>query len=269
MAASQHTERMLRWWMRAGVHRADLAVKRADGAMLWHADQTVQTLPLSWARAQNAKNANVYVRPARGYRWPLVFLDDVPCPLAAAVTRKYAALVVCTSQAGGCHLWLRCAVPLAEDERREAQRYLALRLGADPASISGEHLGRLAGFRNCKRNGVWVNVLQASELGAWHPAPALESADACTRRQRAPDPGRTTNLAKTTDSSASGADWAFTRGLLEAGCEPALVHARLVDRARQRRGSDAERYAAHTLRSAMRRPSLAPMLRPTHPRNGT
>ena len=141
--------------------------------MLWHADRPLATLPLPWARAHNVRNADVYVRPARGYRWPLVFLDDVPCSAAAAVARKYGALLIHTSAAGGCHIWLRCSLPLDEDERHRAQRYLAPRLGADLGSISGEHLGRLAGFKNCKRAGVWVNVLQASELAPWQPAPAL------------------------------------------------------------------------------------------------
>ena len=56
-----------------------------------------------------------------------------------------------------------------------------------------------------------------------------------------------------TDTSHSGVDWAFTCSLLEAGCEPQLVHARLAERARSRRGKDAERYARHTLGRALRR----------------
>ena len=37
-------------------------------------------------------------------------------------------------------------------------------------SISGEHLGRLAGFKNWKRGGTWVNVLGASCHGRhWDP----------------------------------------------------------------------------------------------------
>jgi hypothetical protein len=255
MLARDHTDRMLTWWVRAGVDRADLAVRRVDGAMLWHADQPAGALPLAWARAQNSRNADVYVRPARGHPWPLVFLDDVPCDRAAAVARKYAALIVHTSAAGGCHLWLRCSVPLHENERHHAQHHLALRLGADLGSISGEHLGRLAGFKNWKRSGVWVNVLQASELGPWRPVELLAEATSshalASRVPSLPD-GTAPESVKTTDTSASGADWAFTCRLLEAGCDPRLVHARLVNRARPRRGTDAERYATHTLSRALR-----------------
>lgn len=253
MPARDHTDRMLKWWSRAGVDRADLAVRRPDGAMLWHADQPIDSLPLPWARAHNVKNADVYVRPARGHRWPLVFLDDVPSSAAAAVARKYGALLIHTSPAGGCHIWLRVSVPLDEDERHRAQRYLALRLGADPGSISGEHLGRLAGFRNCKRDGVWVNVLLASDLAPWEPAPALlePPSPAAQRRLHGPRQGPVTDDVHATDTSPSGADWAFACSLLEAGCDPQLVHARLAERARSRRGKDAERYARHTLRRAL------------------
>ena len=267
MPARDHTDRMLTWWSRSGVDRADLAVRRPDGAMLWHADQPLATLPLPWARAHNVRNADIYVRPARGYRWPLVFLDDVPCAVAAAVARKYAALLIHTSAAGGCHIWLRCSGPLDEQERKRAQRYLALRLGADLGSISGEHLGRLAGFKNHKRAGVWVNVLQGSDLGPWQPAPALVEppSPAGQRRLYGSPQGSAADGEHATDTSASGADWAFTCSLLEAGCDPRLVHARLVQRARPRRGTDAERYARHTLRRVLRRlaPSTPPAQDPT------
>lgn len=253
MLARDHTDRMLRWWRRAGIDRADLAVRRSDGAMLWHSDQALATLPLAWARAHNARKADVYVRPARGYRWPILFLDDVPEPVARAVARKYAALLVRTSPAGGCHVWLRSGVPLDEDERRQAQRYLARRIGADLASISGEHLGRLAGFKNWKRAGVWVNVLQASSQRPWEPKPAFLELTPSTTRARCDDPhdGQNTHD-RVTDTSPSGADWAFTCHLLEAGCHPGLVRARLVERVQPRRGSDTQRYADRTINRALR-----------------
>lgn len=262
MSARDHTEAMLRWWLRAGIDRADLAVRRPDGAMLWHSDQPLARLPLSWARALNVRCADVYIRPARGSRWPLVFLDDVSFPAAAAVARKYAALLVHTSAAGGCHIWLHCALPLDEDERRRAQRYLALRLGADLASISGEHLGRLAGFKNCKRDGVWVNVREASTLDPWQPASALLESASSLARRRGPDGSRAQAGTELVDTSPSGSDWAFTCSMLEAGCDPSFVNARLLDRVRDRRGTDAERYAQHTLRRALRhlsRPTPSPV----------
>lgn len=81
----------------------------------------------------------------------LVFLDDLEPSLAVAIARKYAALAVATSPHGGCHLWLGCLQSLSESQRAQAHRWLAQRTGADQASTSCEHLGRLAGFKNWKR----------------------------------------------------------------------------------------------------------------------
>jgi hypothetical protein len=238
---------MLWWWRAVGIDRADLAVKRPE-AMIWRRDFGLDSLPLKWAASQNAHHAEVYIRPARGYAWPLVFLDDVDAPLAGRVADKYDALVVETSPVGGCHIWLACEHPLGEPERRETQRWLAQRLEADPGSISGEHLGRLAGFKNWKRGGTWVNVLAASRHGRpWDPAAALISR---TERMRSPagrpEPGRP-------DASASGREWGWVCGQLEAGCPPDIVYARLVKTARSRRGPDADRYARRTLQRALER----------------
>ena len=239
---------MLRWWHSAGVERADLAVRRADGAMIWHRSRALEQLPLRWARAENVRAADVYVRPARGEPWPLTFLDDVPTQLARRITEKYSALAVQTSPAGGCHLWLACQRPLDEPERAGAQRWLAQRTGADPASISGEHLGRLVGFKNWKRSGVWVNLLAASRRRPWDPTPAL---GACRRRPRRRCPAASRPRVGR-DTSPSGRDWAWVCGRLEVGRDHEVVYQRLVARARKRRGPDAERYARHTVDRAVR-----------------
>jgi len=242
--ATDHTAAMLRWWSAVGVTRADLAVRRADQTMLWQRDVSLADLPLAWARAENARRADVYIRPARGHAWPLVFLDDLPLSTAAAVASKYDCLVVHTSPQGGCHLWLRCSQPLDEDQRRRAQRWLARRAGADPASTSGEHLGRLAGFRSWKRDGVWVNVLGCHLRDRPWPLRLDDGGGGA----RSPASAATTT---TVDGSASAREWGWVCGLLEAGCDPAEVHRRLADRARPRRGDDAERYARRTIDRAV------------------
>lgn len=249
MKAKQQTQAMLRWWHSAGVTRADLAVRRADEAMIWHRSQVLDQLPLGWARAENVRSADVYVRAARGEPWPLTFLDDVPTRLARRITEKYSALAVETSPVGGCHLWLACQRPLDEPERAAAQRWLAQRTGADPASTSGEHLGRLAGFKNWKRSGAWVNIVGMSWHRSWDPTPALAAGrrrPTIRRCSAAPLPsaGR--------DTSPSGREWAWVCGQLELGRDHEAVYQRLVAHARKRRGRDAERYARHTVDRATR-----------------
>lgn len=250
--ASAHTAAQLHGWAQAGIARADLAIRRPDGAMLWQYDCPLADLPLPWARAHNVRRADVYIRPARGYSWPLVFLDDVALEKAQRIARKYAAMVVHTSPAGGCHVWLRVTTALDECQRYHAQRWLAPRIGADSGSISGEHLGRLAGMKNHKRNGVWVNILDCANTLAppWNPTPALQTTPD-DNRPLAPNPGHDRSIGL--DRSESGREWGWVCGALEAGISPDTVRRQLVERASLRRGRDAERYASYTIKRAIRR----------------
>lgn len=259
MRASQHTELMLRWWTGLGLDLADLAVRRPSGQMLWQHSIPLKRLPLAWARAENARGADIYVRPARYRSWPVVFLDDLDERLGIEVVRRHAALLVQTSREGGCHLWMLSSRPLSESERRDAQRHLAARSGADRASTSGEHLGRLAGMKNWKRSGQWVNVLGSSTtLPPWEPrflaAPQrpLPPPSPVTPRTVQRPPAQDRGL----DGSPSGKEWGWVCGALASGRPPGDVYIELLEHCRSRRGHDAQRYALHTLRRALERLGL-------------
>lgn len=246
MRARDHTRSMLRWWLYKGITVADIAVRRSDGTMIWHDATPVTELPLAWARAENVRQADIYIRPARTRSWPVVFLDDVAVTTAVRIAGKYDALVVRTSPKGGCHLWLYCAEALDESHRARAQRWLAARVAADPASTSGEHLGRLAGFRNWKRAGAWVNVLDGSHRKKpWTPRFA-DTEPGETPHPTPPPPRATAG----TDTSPSGREWGWICGLLESGCRPDTVYHRLLQRAIQRHRRDPERYARRTIARA-------------------
>ncbi len=246
MPASAHTQAMLQWWAGAGIDRADLAVRRPSGAMLWHRNRPLDALPLAWARAENAQQADIYIRPARGTPWPLLFLDDVVVNRAQALAGDLDALLVETSPVGGCHVWIRCDRALTEDERQHMQRAWIARLDADPGSVSGEHLGRLAGFKNWKRGGCWVNVRAASHVNR----PWTVGEDPTATRRPRPSPTRPPGTDAGRDTSPSGQDWAWVCTRLERHHDPHTIYCRLVDRARPRRGPDAERYAQRTLERA-------------------
>lgn len=250
--ASAHTAALFHEWEQAGIERADLAIRRPDGAMLWQTDRPLAQLSLSWARAHNVRQADIYIRPARGYSWPLVFLDDVAPELAGRIARKYAAVVVHTSPAGGCHLWLRVTVPLDERQRYRVQRWLIPRVGADPGSVSGEHLGRLAGMKNWKRQGVWVNLLDCGDKAAppWNPAPVLQS---MPPEEKPLVNSRAHHRSAGIDCSESAREWGWVCGALEAGVSPNTIYRQLVQHASQRRGCDAKRYARRTIKRAMHR----------------
>jgi hypothetical protein len=248
MRAADHTQAMLDWWAATGVDRVDLAVRRASGAMLWQRDGPIARLPLAWARAENARQADIYARPARGRSWPLIVIDDVAVARADAVAREVDALLVETSPQGGCHVWLRCDRALAEDDRRRVQRLWISTLDGDPASVSGEHLGRLAGFKNWKRGGCWVNVRPAAP---GRPCLVVDDRPLTPPPAGAvptPPPRRDNQR----DTTPSGHDWAWVCARLERGLPPDAIYAQLVDRARSRRGADAERYAQRTLAHARR-----------------
>ncbi|MFH1009025.1 MAG: DNA-primase RepB domain-containing protein [Candidatus Latescibacterota bacterium] len=254
--ASDHTEAMLTGWKALGVDRADLAVRLPDGEMCWQRNRALEDLPLAWPRAMNAHTAEVYIRPARGFEWPVVFLDDVATSLALEAVGRHGGLAVRTSPAGGCHLWLPCSRPLDEEGRHKVQRWLAGRFGADPASVSGEHLGRLAGFRNWKRGGCWVNLLRFlmdPDIALVIPQEILEPeqpSSCCWVKPTSPaDPYTRSGR----DTSPSGMDWRWVCTMLEAGKDPEQIRRDLVVMARSRRGEDAERYARRTVGSAMRK----------------
>jgi hypothetical protein len=253
MRAAWHTETMLAAWRSARVGRADLALRQPSGAMLWQADLALEDLPLAWARAENAHGADIYIRPARGLDWPMVFLDDVAPLVAEQTARAHGGLAILTSPAGGCHLWLPCERPLDEAERHQTQRNLAGRLGGDLGSVSGEHLGRLAGFKNWKRGGCWVNVVFQP---GWAPgaAPLPVPAEALQPDPRRRNPALNTSAPAARsgrDGSPSGQEWGWVCRMLESGCRPEDAYWALVEKARERRGEDAERYARRTVERAM------------------
>ncbi len=250
MSAPTQTRAMLDWWTRIGVDRADLAVRRSTGAMLWHRDRAVPALPLAWARAENAHQADVYIRPARGHAWPLVFVDDVAVDRAHAVARDLDVLLVATSPVGGCHVWLRCDRALDEHERTCVQRGWIEALDGDPGSVSGEHLGRLAGFKNWTRGGCWVNVVATTCAGRLWATTAAGLPDTVTPTAAATSRTAVGN-GGTRDTSPSGHDWGWVCRLLETGHAPHVVYHQLVQHARARRGSDADRYARRTIEKAL------------------
>lgn len=263
---------MITWWRDVGVDRVDLAVRRprllpgvAAHVWLWHRTVPLGDLPplLPWTRAENAREADVYARPARGSRWSVVFLDDLAQAHALELTTRHPGLCVHTSPEGGCQLWLCCDQPLDEQGRYRLQKHLAGLLGADPGSVSGEHLGRLAGYRNWKRRGPWVNVLAATLDGP--RLPVLQDSDPAGQPQPLRPALPRLHASAGPDISESGREWGWVMSALEAGLEPDVIYHQLLVRARVRRGSDSTRYARRTVERALQRLSeLSPHRRRGH-----
>lgn len=268
--AGWHIKQQLDWFASAGIDRWDLAVRRPSGAWIGRqsADRDRAALErcLQWARYENAQElSDVYLRPARwsvtngrpgaGYDWPMAFWDDVPAWVAAGIVARWRAMVVETS-GERCHLWLVTSRPLSELERCAVQREHVARFEADAQSTSGEHWGRAAGFRNWKREGVWVGVRRTSRDGQTLDVPGL--LPDCERKPHVRIAQEATGRAVAgRDASQSGQDWGWTCQRLEAGLEPSQVEIDLAVRAAGRGKRSPSEYAARTVRNACQRLGLA------------
>jgi hypothetical protein len=128
-----------------------------------------------WAWRENQRGGEIYVRPARYLpdgspsSWPMIFFDDVRLEIIEKIKKR--ALVVETSP-GSFHVWIPVNRPLSEFERRNEQMRIQPLLKSDPASVSGEHFGRLSGFKNHKRGGVMVRIYKKVDGPLLVPAPA-------------------------------------------------------------------------------------------------
>ena len=207
---------------------------------------------LAWLRAENAAGADTYFRPYRHKAWPLIFLDDLPPIMAAKIAAKYRAAVIKTSP-GSCHLWLHMTKALDEVQRFEAQRELVNRLNgkADPGSVSGDHWGRLPGFRNRKpgRN-CWVNLFTLSHGPSCHPPTVAQHSLNQSKNREACHPPEDQGVA---DIDHSRMEWGWVMGSLESGVCVREVLANLIERAQLRRGhTDGLRYAKRTVQKACR-----------------
>jgi len=250
------------WLGQSGVTFLDLAVQRYQpcgkkAAFLAPRTTGAQNLcpaqiktRLPWLRAENAAGADIYFRPYRHEAWPLVFLDDLSPNMAGKIAKKYRAAVIETSK-GRCHLWLHMTQTLDEKGRYVIQKDLVekLRGEADPGSISGEHWGRLPGFRNRKpERNCWVNLLMLSGGPSCNPPYVTKHVSNRARKQPVRRSHENQDAAKMDHSTR---EWGWVMGSLENGIPPRQVLATLIERAQVRRGhKDAIRYACYTVEKA-------------------
>ncbi|NDP46843.1 MAG: hypothetical protein GZ085_00355 [Sulfuriferula multivorans] len=213
----------LEWFQGVGVGLFNFAILD-DSGMIGHArprDAIEVARSLGWASARNAGGCNVYMRPARigldglSAAWPVIFFDDVAPKRALKIASKYQSMVIRTSP-GNCHVWIACEDPLSEAQRAATQGELAPKINADKASTSGEHFGRAPGFKNQKRGGAWVEVLQTTRNCARLDGLSIagKRADAGGLHTYSPSGGR---VARSGGESES--DFGFAAGRLSWACE--------------------------------------------------
>ena len=128
---------------------------------------------LSWCRNKNCNGSDIFIRPHRHDQQPILFMDDLTLAKARMVSRKYRSIIVETSP-GNTQVWLALSKSLSVRERKLAQQYISSRGLTDKGSLSGDHLGRLCGYKSQKRN-FWVKYIDQSCAPLYNPILATSS----------------------------------------------------------------------------------------------
>lgn len=160
------THAIIRQLRAMGCDLLDVGVREQhSGKMLnrtWTPSQLLTNV--AWLKHANARNHDIYVRPAIAARpHGLVLLDDLKTPsINAMATAGYHPAVLLETSPANYQAWLRFGPPPADDIRGLLAKLLARTYRADLNSTDSRHYGRLAGFTNRKRQHrhlkrpVWV-----------------------------------------------------------------------------------------------------------------
>lgn len=178
---------MLDWFLLIGVNTVDihLRVPKKRGARYdsphwyWITDhngiplEVLRKKYLPWVRFMNSAGADIYIRPQRDSSHSLIFLDDIPLSKARRISQKYGSCVIETSPSN-TQVWVSTTTSLTKNERKQAQYHLGLLGYTDPASVSGDHLGRVCGMKS-QKHGCWVNYICGTDGDRYHPHPVQKS----------------------------------------------------------------------------------------------
>ena len=197
---------------------------RATGRTMirpWTIEEVKKALP--WLRRENARDADIYIRPQGSVG--LVLVDDLLLgTLDRMKAEGFAPALITRTSSDNYQAWIRLSKdPLPPMVATAAARLLAARFGGDPNSADWRHFGRLAGYTNRKPERVddmgrhpfvllWEALGRSAPGGpdllkeAWLALRAAEDAEASRSRARAQAP----------------------RSAPVAGADPLAFHARIL-----------------------------------------
>jgi len=245
----------------AGINMFDLAARHSNISM--HHRQKVSASSihnfLGWLAYKNKhENREACIRPHRDDEVPIIFFDDVPKEIAMHIAKCYSACVIETSKEGGCHVWVHTDKSLSEHQRHLVQKHLHQRIRADSGSTSGEHWGRLCGYKNWKRSGCWVNLLAVTSNKALVVTDKMlvdvvvsKQLSPPVKQNRSVDSGSNVRHMLSGDASESAKEWGWTCERLAKGMNAAEVEAELYECAVARKKAGAQRYARLTVAKAI------------------
>jgi hypothetical protein len=145
-------ERLVRLQLRAmGCERFDVGIKRDAGEMILREGQGAIEIEetIKWLRHENAKGAQIYVRPTGAHG--LSLLDDLSSEAMERMKAEgFVPAVVVETSPNNFQAWLNHGRVLDASASTRAAKLLAERFRGDPSSADWRHFGRLAGFTNPK-----------------------------------------------------------------------------------------------------------------------
>jgi hypothetical protein len=171
---------MLQWFFKQGVSSVDIHLrcpkfknaKYKSDDWIWLTSHEKLSLDkanslMKWCRFKNYNGSDIFIRPHRHDKQPVIFLDDLTLDKAMLVSKKYRSLLIETSP-NNTQVWVSLEKSISEKDRKLLQEHISTLGFTDKGSISGEHLGRLCGFKSHKRN-YWVKYVKESSSKQYEP----------------------------------------------------------------------------------------------------
>ena len=135
-----------------GAKLYDIGIKTAKGMLKreWDTDQVLKAVP--WLKRENAKGADIYVRPAGKKNQGMVLLDDLNQHQIDRMKKTgYEPAAVVETSPYNYQAWVKMTDKQISPELATAiSKGMAQHFEADPNSADWRHFGRLAGFTNQK-----------------------------------------------------------------------------------------------------------------------
>jgi hypothetical protein len=234
---------LFRWFSQHEVTHFDIHVRRyiqeKEHWITIHEDISGDAIDKlwPWLRRENARGADIYFRPASKKDHPVIFLDDITSRKAKEISLKISCAVVETSR-GNTHMWIIVDRRLSLEERKYAQSQLSKLGYGDPSSISGDHLGRICGFKS-QKNKCWVNAKQFSTTHTYSPPKRSDN----NQHMRE---GGACALKNTNNNSQSERDFGWALGMLRIGKSVDYVQTKLTESSICRNKRNPEKYARLT-----------------------
>lgn len=161
-----------------GVERFEVGIRDRAGRMLirtWSKPEVLKSM--AWLKRENARGADVYVRPAGETNAGLVLVDDLSRgQLARMKDAGLTPACVTETSPDNFQAWVRVHEGRLEPKlATEVARMVAEEYGGDPNAADWRHFGRLAGLTNNKpqykdANGRSPYVLSHDSGGRLAPA---------------------------------------------------------------------------------------------------